>query len=60
MNRVIITPQAEQEIRSIYRRIKSAAPAAAQRWSKGVRARDQDACQLSGARAPSPRERNFR
>lgn len=38
MNRVIITPQADQDIRAIYRRIHSDAPAAAVRWSKGIRA----------------------
>jgi plasmid stabilization system protein ParE len=38
MNRVIVTPQAEQDIRDIYRRIRRAAPDAARRWSEGIRA----------------------
>lgn len=38
MNRVIVTPAAEEDIRAIYRRIRSDAPDAALRWSKGIRA----------------------
>jgi plasmid stabilization system protein ParE len=38
MNRIILTPQAEQDIRAIYRHIRREAPEAAVRWSKGIRA----------------------
>lgn len=38
MNRIVITPQAEQDMRAIYRHIRHDAPDAASRWSKGIRA----------------------
>ena len=38
MKRVIITRQAEQDIRAIYHHIRSNAPEAALRWCKGIRA----------------------
>lgn len=36
--RVIITPNAERDIRDIYRRIRDTAPNAARRWREGIRA----------------------
>lgn len=38
MNRIIVTPQAEQDISAIYCYIRLDAPVTALRWSKGIRA----------------------
>lgn len=38
MNRVVVTPQAEKDIRAIYSRIRLEAPVAAARWRKEMRA----------------------
>ena len=38
MNRIVVTPQAEQDIRAIYLHIRHEAPEAAARWGKGIRA----------------------
>jgi plasmid stabilization system protein ParE len=51
--RVIITPDAEQELRRAYRYIRKEAPAAAGRWIKGARksiktlARNPERCPLA-------------
>lgn len=59
MNRVIITPQAEQDIRSIYRRIKSAAPDTALRWSKGIRAQIKTLAKFPERAALAPENATF-
>jgi plasmid stabilization system protein ParE len=59
MNRVVITPQAEQDIRAIYRHIRREAPDAASRWRKGIRAHIKTLAR-SAERAPlAPENETF-
>lgn len=38
MKRIVVTPEAEDDLRNIYRRLRREAPLAASRWRQGIRA----------------------